>query len=71
VAKARWADIEALVRDWFEQGLRPDRGDLVDLAYQQNANDDVIDALDTLGQRPIDSLEALREQLERNGVLDG
>jgi len=69
VAKANWADVEALVADWFEQGLQPDRGDLVDLAYQKDANDDVIDALDTLGARPVESLASLKEQLEKNGVL--
>ena len=69
MAKANWADVEALVADWFEQGLQPDRGDLVDLAYQKDANDDVIDALDTLGARPVESLASLKQQLEKNGVL--
>jgi hypothetical protein len=69
MAKAQWSAVEALVKDWFDQGLKPDRGDLVDLAYQQNADDDVIDALDTLGPRPVESLQSLREQLERNGAL--
>lgn len=69
MAKAEWAQIEALVREWFDQGLKPDRGDLVDLAYQQNASDDVIDALDTLGPRPVDSLDSLRAQLTANGAL--
>ncbi|HXU23673.1 MAG TPA: hypothetical protein VN697_06570, partial [Tepidiformaceae bacterium] len=35
---------------WAERGcepFQPDRGDLVDLAYQKDANDDVIDALDS------------------------
>ena len=71
MAKAKWADVEALVKDWFDQGLQPDRSDLVDLAYQKDASDDVIDALDTLGSRPVASLEALKEQLEKNGALDG
>ena len=69
MAKANWTDVEVLVKDWFEQGLKPDRGDLVDLAYAQNASDDVIDALDTLGPRPVESLEALQELLSQNGVL--
>jgi hypothetical protein len=69
VAKAEWSEVEALVKDWFDQGLQPDRGDLVDLAYQKNASDDVIDALDTLGPRPVESLESLKQQLESNGAL--
>ena len=69
MAKARWSDIEALVRPWFDEGLQPDRGDLVDLAYQKDASDDVIDALDTLGSRPVQSLEQLKELLEKNNAL--
>jgi hypothetical protein len=69
MAKANWADVEALVKDWFDQGLQPERGDLVDLAYQKDASDDVIDALDTLGSRPVTSLENLKELLEKNGAL--
>lgn len=69
MAKANWSDIEALVKDWFDQGLTPDRGDIMDLAYQKNANDDVIDAIDTLGPRPLASIDALKEQLTTNGVL--
>jgi hypothetical protein len=69
MAKANWPDVEALVKPWFDQGLQPERQDLVDLAYQQDANDDVIDALDSLGPRPVTSLENLKELLTKNNVL--
>ena len=69
MAKANWSDVETLVRDWFDQGLTPNRGDLVDLAYAQNANDDVIDALDTLGPRPVESIESLKALLTANDAL--
>ena len=69
MAKANWADVEVLVKPWFDQGLQPERGDLVELAYQKDASDDVIDALDSLGSRPVASLESLKEQLEKNGAL--
>lgn len=70
MAKAKWADVEALAKGWFDQGLQPDRSDLVDLAYEKGASDDVVDALDTLGPRPIASLDSLKEQLTANGVLE-
>ncbi len=69
MAKANWSDIEALVKPWFDQGLQPDRSDLMDLAFQKDASDDVIDALDTLGGRPLESLAQLKELLAKNGVL--
>ncbi len=69
MAKAQWSAVEALAKDLFDQGLTPDRTDLVDYAFAQDADDDVIDALDTLGPRQIASLDALKEQLEKNSAL--
>jgi hypothetical protein len=63
---AQWSDVEALVKHLFEQGLQPDRQELVDLAFAENANDDVIDALDSLNGKPVPSLESLKQQLEAN-----
>lgn len=68
MAKADWTAIEALVKHLFEAGLSPDRSDLMELAMQ-GADDDVVDALDTLGPRPLASLESLKEQLVAAGVL--
>lgn len=68
MAKADWNAIEALVKHLFEAGLSPDRSDLMELAMQ-GADDDVVDALDTLGPRPLASLESLKEQLTASGVL--
>ncbi len=69
MAKANWSDVEALVKDVFERGLQPERQDLVDLAYEKDANDDVIDALDSLGPRPVANIDSLKELLTKNGVL--
>lgn len=69
MAKANWEEVEALVKDWFDQGLQPDRNELLELANSKDASDDVVDALDTLGGRPVESLESLKVQLTANGVL--
>ena len=69
MAKAQWSDVEALVKDWFDQGLQPERSDMIDLAYQKDANDDVIDALDALGGRPVASRESLKQLMTDLGVL--
>lgn len=69
MAKASWTDVETLVKHLFEQGLQPDRQDLVDLAFAEDASDDVIDALDSLNGKPVPSLDALKQQLEANGVI--
>jgi hypothetical protein len=69
MAKATWNDIEELVKPLFEQGLQPDRQELVDLAFANDANDDIIDALDSLNGKPVPSLETLKSQLEANGQI--
>lgn len=69
MAKASWTDVEALVKHLFEQGFQPDRQDLVDLAFAEDASDDVIDALDSLNGKPVASLESLKQQLEANGMI--
>jgi len=61
---AKWTDVEALVKHLFEAGMQPDRQELVDLAFAEDANDDVIDALDSLNGKPVPSLESLKQQLE-------
>ena len=66
---AQWNDVEELVKHLFEQGLQPDRQELVDLAFAENANDDVIDALDSLNGKPVPSLDSLRQQLAANGQI--
>ena len=69
MAKATWNDIEELVKPLFEQGLQPDRQELVDLAFANDANDDIIDALDSLNGKPVPTLETLKSQLEANGQI--
>jgi hypothetical protein len=66
---AKWTDVEALVKHLFEAGMQPDRQELVDLAFAEDANDDVIDALDSLNGKPVPSLESLKQQLEANSQI--
>lgn len=66
---APWSEIEALVKPWFDAGYSPERSDLIDLAFAKDASDDIIDAFDTLGSRPVTSLEDLKERLEQAGEL--
>lgn len=69
MAKAAWNDIEALVKHLFDQGLQPDRQELVDLAFAQEADDNIVDALDSLNGKPVPSLESLKSQLEATGQI--
>jgi hypothetical protein len=69
MAQVDWAAVEAVAAPLFAAGATPERADLVEAAFAAGGDDDLVDAFDSLGPRPIPSLAALREQLAANGVL--
>ncbi len=70
MAKAKWEDIEALVKDWFDEGMQPAREDMMDRAYERDCDDDIIDAIDALNGKPLASLEMLKQQMTELGVIE-
>ncbi|HEY7296195.1 MAG TPA: hypothetical protein VH916_14210 [Dehalococcoidia bacterium] len=58
-----WTELAPFVQEAFDRVGRVERADVVDLAYDQNANDDVVDALDVIGSRVFNSVEATRDFL--------
>jgi hypothetical protein len=52
-----WSELEPLVRAAFERTGRVERADVVALAYEQNASDDVVDAMDMIGSRVFNSID--------------
>jgi hypothetical protein len=69
VPAASWNEIVRLAGPLFEQGLQPDRSDLLEIAFTGDFSDDVIDAIDSLDGKPIPSLDELRTRLAAKGVL--
>ncbi len=64
-----WEQIEKIAKPVFDQGMQPERQDLLDLAFADSADDDLIDALDSLSNRPLQSLDQLKEQLQESGAI--
>ncbi len=58
-----WAEVKPFVQEAFDRMGRVERADVVDLAYEKNANDDVVDAADVIGSRVFPSVEAARDFL--------
>jgi hypothetical protein len=58
-----WSEVKPFVQDAFDRMGRVERADVVDLAYEKNANDDVVDAVDVIGSRVFPSVEATRDFL--------
>ena len=57
MAAVDWALLEPYVQSAYEQHGRVERADVIDLAYGENADDDVIDTIDAIGSRVFNSPE--------------
>jgi len=66
-----WSDLEPFVQEAFDRVGRVERADVVDLAYEANANDDVVDALDVIGSRVFNSVKATRDFLSSQNAVSG
>jgi hypothetical protein len=66
-----WSEVEPFVQEAFDRVGRVERADAVDLAYDQNASDDVVDALDEIGSRVFSTVADVRQFLVgRRAVAD-
>ena len=66
-----WSEIETYVQRAFEANGRVERADVIDLAYDDNANDDVIDAIDVIGSRVFNSPDDVRAFLAGQNAVNG
>jgi|GEM_PF-840271 len=60
MAAIDWALIETYITDAFEQHGQVERADVIELAYAENADDDVIDTIDAIGSRVFKSTDDVR-----------
>lgn len=66
----RWSDIEPYLRATFEATGQVERAEAVNRAFAENASDDVIDTLDAIGSRVFQTLDAAREFLVTQGLIE-
>jgi len=66
-----WSQVAPFVQAAFERQGRVERADVIDLAYEANVSDEVIDAIDEIGSRVFPTVEATREFLTAQGVVTG
>ncbi len=55
-----WSTIEPFVTQAFEAQGRVERADVIDLAYAENADDDIIDTIDAIGSRVFPNPDAVK-----------
>ena len=63
MAAVDWALLEPYVQSVYELHGRIERADVIELAYGENADDDVIDTIDAIGSRVFNTPEEVRSFL--------
>ena len=64
-----WSQIEQYVVGAYEQQGRVERADVIDLAYNDNADDDVIDTIDAIGSRVFNTPDDVRAFLTSQDLV--
>lgn len=64
-----WSSIEPFVTRAHEIQGRVERADVIDLAYDANADDDTIDTIDAIGSRVFPDVAATKTFLQGQGLV--
>ncbi|MEX2247964.1 MAG: hypothetical protein WEC75_14930 [Dehalococcoidia bacterium] len=66
----KWTKIAPYIQRGFADQGRVERAGIVDAAYDDAADDDVVDALDGLGSRVFNSVEEAKQFLTSQGFAE-
>lgn len=66
----KWSRVAPYIENGFANEARVERSKIVDAAYDDAADDDVVDALDALGSRVFSSVEDAKAFLVSQGVVE-
>ncbi len=65
-----WTKIAPYIENGFAASGRVERASIVDAAYDEGADDDVVDALDGLGSRVFNSVDDAKAFLTSQGIVE-
>ena len=65
----KWDAISGYIDEAFNMKGRIEREDVIELAFNNHASDDVIDALDAIGSRKFNSASDVRDFLTEEGYV--
>lgn len=65
-----WDKIAPYIERGFTANGRVERASIVDAAYDEGADDDVVDALDGLGSRVFNSVDEAKQFLASQGYVE-
>ena len=66
----KWSKVAPYLENGFASQGRVERASIVDAAYDDDADDDVVDAIDALGSRIFNSVEDAKQFLASQGLIE-
>ena len=66
----KWSKVAPYIENGFASNARVERTSIVDQAYDDGADDDVVDAIDALGSRIFNSVDEAKQFLASQGVVE-
>ena len=66
----KWSKIAPYIEGGFVEQGRVERAGIVDKAFDEGAEDDVVDALDVLGSRVFNSVDDAKDFLVAQGAVE-
>jgi hypothetical protein len=66
----KWAKVAPYIENGFASRGQVERSSIVDAAYEDDADDDVVDALDAMGSRVFSSVEDAKQFLASQGAVE-
>jgi hypothetical protein len=64
-----WSKVAPYIENGFASNGRVERTSIVDAAYEDDAPDEVVDALDGMGSRIFNSVEEAKQFLTSQGLV--
>ncbi len=70
MAAVQWSSIEPYFVEAFEANGQVEREDVINLAFADDANDDMIDAIDAIGSRVFRTVDAAKDFLKGQNLVE-
>lgn len=66
----KWSKVAPYIENGFANEGRVERSSIVDAAYDEGADDDVVDTLDGMGSRVFNSVQDAKDFLLSQGLVE-
>ena len=66
----KWSKVAPYIEEGFASNARVERTSIVDKAFDDGADDDIVDTIDAIGSRIFNSVEEAKQFLLSQGLVE-